>query len=744
MEPGRGGVVGLSLVLAEKPSVAREIARVLGCRQKGEGYLGGPQYIVTWALGHLVTLAEPEAYGAQYKTWNLESLPMLPEKMQLVVIRETAKQYRVVEGLLRRADVSDVIIATDAGREGELVARWILVKANCRKPLKRLWISSQTDRAVREGFAALKPGAAYENLYASAQARAEADWLVGLNVTRALTCKHNAQLSAGRVQTPTLAMIVAREKEIRSFVPKTFETIRARCDGFTATWAGPDGHTRLFDPAEVDAVLKRVQGQAAVLTEVKRQMKQKAPPAAYDLTELQRDANRRFAYSAKETLNIMQALYERHKLVTYPRTDSRYIPDDVVASLPDRLRAVSTGPYRDTARRLLGAPLSTRFLVNNAKVTDHHAILPTEEPAELRNLSPEERRIYDLVVRRFLAVLSAPFVYEETRLTLRVGKDTFLARGKIIKDPGWKGIDESVTSDDDDDEAPGKGAARDAGEDVRAQTLPDVRQGDRLPAPVFSRESGKTRPPARYNEATLLSAMENPAGENMSAELRAVLKTTSGLGTPATRADIIEKLFSTFYVERSGKEIVPTAKGMQLISIVPEDLRSAELTARWEQELASISKGTVKRADFVKQMRDFSATLVSRVIASDAKYVHENKTREKCPDCHEFLLEVNGKKGKMLVCPDRACGYRKSLSLQTNARCPNCHKKLELRGEGERRMFTCVCGHREKYADFEKRRETAGASKNDVRRYLDTQTERDAGPTAMAQALQQWKEKQKK
>ena len=717
-----------SLVLAEKPSVAKDIAKVLGARKSAEGCMEGDAYVITWALGHLVTLADPEEYGEQYKTWSLDTLPMLPDNMRLVVIKETAKQFRIIQGLLKRGDVKEVIIATDSGREGELVARWILMKAGCRKPTRRLWISSQTAKAVKEGFANLKPGRDYDNLYLSAQSRAEADWLVGLNVTRALTCKHNAQLSGGRVQTPTLALVVAREQEIQGFTPKDFFTVKAKFAGFTATWIDKRQQSRLYDRAEAEAILSRVRGQAALVTEINKQYKHTAPPAAYDLTELQRDANRKYAYSAKETLSYMQSLYEYHKLLTYPRTDSRYITEDVAATLPERLRAIAIGPYREAAGALLRArPLSTRYIVNAAKVTDHHAIIPTEETPDLIKLPPEERNIYDLVVRRFLAVLSPAFEYEETKLILTAGGERFSAKGKIVKAAGWKALYGTSAALDDEEE------------EEDDQSLPALRQGDRLQASSYDIVSGKTKPPARYNEATLLSAMENPHLENKT--LRDIIQNTSGLGTPATRADIIEKLFSSFYMERRGKEIVPTSKGIQLISLAPDDLKSAELTAKWEQELALISKGQAKSAEFIAGMHNYTKKLVAMVIASNAVYRHDNITREKCPDCGQFLLKVQGKKGQMLICSDRECGYRKSLSMQTNARCPNCHKKLELRGEGERRMFVCICGHREKLADFEKRRAQAGAHKNDVKKYLSDQDRQDGGNFAMMEALAKWKEK---
>lgn len=722
-----------TLVLTEKPSVAKDIARVLGCRKNGNGCIIGDKYIVTWALGHLVTLADPEAYDNKYKSWRMEDLPMLPSKMKLVVIGQTSKQFKAVSSLLSSSEVSDIVIATDAGREGELVARWIIQKASCRKPMRRLWISSQTDKAIKEGFASLKPSSQYDNLYKSAQCRAEADWLVGLNVTRALTCKHNAQLAAGRVQTPTLAMIVRREEEILKFRPKDYFTVKADFGGFTALYKDSRNQARFSDAAAAQAVANDVKGKRGVLSEVKKVYRFKAPPAAYDLTELQRDANKKYGYSAKQTLSLMQSLYETHKLLTYPRTDSRYITKDVAATLPERLRAVSVGPYKDAATAVLRSkPLQTKYIVNDAKVTDHHAIIPTEQYVDLNKLSREERHIYDLVVRRFLAVLSSPFEYDEVQVKITVGKHNFYTKGQSVKSAGWKALYDSALSEEDDDEP-----------DMTAQRLPSLSQG----APAFVNDvricAGKTAPPARYNEATLLTAMENPAGELSDGKLRDALKTAGGLGTPATRADIIEKLFNSFCIERRGREIHPTSKGKQLIEIVPDDLKSAELTAKWEQQLSLISEGKANDRKFIEEMRGYATSLVNAVKSSDAKYKHDNMTREPCPECGKYLLEVNGKKGKMLVCQDRECGYRKSISVITNARCPECHKKLEMRGEGDKKAFFCTCGYREKLSDFEKRKESAGAGKRDVASYMQKQAKQKTASNPLADQLAKWLEENK-
>ena len=723
-----------TLVLTEKPSVAKDIARVLGCKRSGNGCIVGDKYIVTWALGHLVTLADPEAYDDKYKNWRMEDLPMLPGRMKLVVIGQTSKQFKAVSSLLSSAEVSDIVIATDAGREGELVARWIIQKANCRKPMRRLWISSQTDKAIKEGFASLKPSSQYDNLYRSAQCRAEADWLVGLNVTRALTCKHNAQLSAGRVQTPTLAMIVRREEDILRFRPKDYFTVKADFGEYTALYKDGKGQARFADAAAAKEVADSVRGKRGVLSEVKKVYRFKAPPAAYDLTELQRDANKKYGYSAKQTLSLMQSLYETHKLLTYPRTDSRYITKDVAATLPERLRAIAIGPYKDAASAVLHSkPLQTKYIVNDAKVTDHHAIIPTEQYVDLNKLSREERHIYDLVVRRFIAVLSAPFEYDEVQVKITVGRYNFYTKGQSVKSAGWKALYDSSLADDDDDSEP----------DLAAQRLPALSQGAAAAVKEVRVCAGKTSPPARYTEATLLTAMENPASQVEDGRLRDALKTAGGLGTPATRADIIEKLFNSFYIERRGREIFPTSKGRQLIGIVPPDLKSAELTAKWEQQLSLIAEGKANDRKFIEEMRGYASSLVQAVKSSTAEYKHDNMTREPCPQCGKYLLEVNGKKGKMLVCQDRDCGYRKSISVITNARCPECHKKLEMRGEGDKKAFFCVCGYREKLSDFEKRKESSGAGRRDVAKYMQQQAKQKPAGNALADQLAKWMEENK-
>ena len=684
--------MGKILVLAEKPSVGRDIARVLGCKNEKNGYIEGSKYIVTWALGHLVTLADPETYDKKYKSWEMNDLPILPKELKTVVIKKTSKQFNTVKAQLNRNDVEEVVIATDAGREGELVARWIIEKAHIKKPIKRLWISSSTDKAIKEGFTKLRDGRDYNNLYYSAIARAEADWIVGINATRALTTKYNASLSCGRVQTPTLAIISKREDEIRNFKPKDYYTLDVLTEKggsyLKLSWHDRNNSTSTFNKDKIEKIKKKVNNKDLKIVDVKKSNKKKYSPALYDLTELQRDANKIFGYSAKETLSIMQKLYEHHKVLTYPRTDSRYLTDDIVDTLKDRIKAVNTSEYSKVCMKLLKTKIKpNKSFVDNSKVSDHHAIIPTEERVFLGDLSDKERKIYDLVVKRFLSVLCPPFEYEQTTIKGVCEGETFTANGNKINKLGWR---ENYTVEDDETYG----------------GIIDVNVGEVLNIESVKIESKKTNPPSYLNEATLLTEMEK-----------------NNLGTVATRADIIEKLFNSFFVEMKNKEIHITSKGRQLLDLAPADLKSPELTAKWEKTLTDISKGKSKKNDFINQMKNYSKTIVKEIKNSENKFKHDNLTRNKCPNCGKFMLEVNGKRGKMLICEDRECNTRKLISQTTNARCPNCHKRLELKGEGEGKIFTCSCGYREKLSSFNKRKseEKGKASKKDINKYLKNQ-----------------------
>ena len=684
--------MSLKIVLAEKPSVGREIARVLKCKNNKGSYIEGNGYIVTWALGHLVGLMDPEGYGDKYKKWSMETLPMLPKPMKLTVLKKTSKQYNEVKKQLLRNDVEEIIIATDAGREGELVARWIIDKSGVRKKIKRLWISSQTDKAILDGFKNLKDGRAYDNLYKAAVCRAEADWLVGLNVTRALTCKYNAQLSAGRVQSPTLAMIVNREEEIKNFKPEDYYNLKALTDKFTLSWVSPKGNSNIFKEEVAKSILDKTKNSTGEVMDVTKSRKKKYSPALYDLTELQRDANKIWGYSAKQTLNIMQRLYENYKLLTYPRTDSRYISSDILPTIPDRLRGISVGEYRAYADKLLKQGVKgNKSFVDNSKVSDHHAIIPTEEKLNLGVLSSEEKNIYNLVVKRFLSVMLPPYEYEQTTIKVNINGEIFLAKGNITLEKGWKALYQREDLDDEEG----------------TQELPTLKVNDKLNIRKIELIKKQTTPPGRFNEGTLLSAMENPHKYiNVGKDAAKTLGETGGLGTVATRADIIEKLFNSFVIEKRGKDIYPTSKGIQLIELVPEELKSPLLTAKWEKDLEDISKGKANDKAFIENMKGYATSLVEDVKKGTTKFHHDNQTGKKCPNCGKYMLEVNGKNGRMLVCQDRECGYRENLARLTNARCPECKKRLELRGHGEGKIYVCPgqnCNFREKASQFEKR-----------------------------------------
>ncbi|MBY0155850.1 DNA topoisomerase III [Cytobacillus firmus] len=658
-----------SLVLAEKPSVAREIARVLGCRQSHKSYMEGDKYIVTWALGHLIELKMPEHYDTKYKNWNLEDLPIIPDQMGLKVMKQTSHQYKAIENLAKRKDIKEIIIATDAGREGELVARWILEKIRWRKTIKRLWISSVTDRAIRDGFQNLKPGKQFEDLYESAVCRAEADWLIGLNVTRALTTKYKDPLSAGRVQTPTLALVMEREALIQKFFPKEYWTIRAQIGPLQADWE-KNGEKRIFSKEAADGVLSKVKGQKAVIHSIIRKEKTEPQPLPYDLTELQRDANKRYGFSAKKTSNVLQKLYEQHKLVTYPRTDSRYLTKDMEATMMDRLHGIAAS-YKDEVKPILanqGKVLAKRVF-NNEKVTDHHAIIPTEERVHLSDLSADERKLYELILRRFLAIFHNPYKYETIHASIEVNSETFTARETAVIDLGYRKVERSS------DEETGK------------QSLRNISKGQSFTVQTAELSAKLTEPPLRYSEADILTQMEKYS-----------------LGTPATRAEIIERLLDTEAIERQNGRLFPTKKGKQLMDLVNEDLKSPELTAKWEQELEKIARGKADPKEFLQNIRKQTRTLVSEIKKSDKSYRAHNLTGSKCPECDSFLKERNTKDGKILVCSNLDCNFRKRKDPKlSNRRCPQCRKKMEIHQGKAGAYFQCrPCNVVEKAQDKKK------------------------------------------
>lgn len=638
-----------SLVLAEKPSVGREIARVLQCGKSTKNYKEGKDWIVTWAMGHLVELADPVVYDKAYKQWKLDYLPMLPPKMKLKVIKRTSSQFNSIKSLLKRDDISRVVIATDAGREGELVARWILKLGGWKGKTERLWISSQTDAAIKMGFNQLKPADQYYSLFQAAESRAEADWIIGLNITRALTCKYDARLSAGRVQTPTLSLICVREKEIEDFNPQPFWTIEAEFKGFTASWRGKNGQSRSKSLEKAQEIVNKLEGKEALLKKLTTKRKKEEHPLAFDLTELQRAANRQLGFSAKKTLQVLQGLYERHKIVTYPRTDSRYITQDMVDTLPQRVNAVQCGTLSSWANAILKKEIKTdKRFVNDKKVSDHHAIIPTEEKVNPERLNNEEKQLWLLIARRFLAVLMPAFEYDQLEAEFECEGEKLIARGRKIISEGWKALEKADDNDEDENEEDDTSAL---------QGLPQMEEGKLYPIKKVKSKQGLTRPPARYTEATLLSAMEN-AGRFIEDKTLKASIAGGGLGTPATRADIIEKLLSNHYIERQGKQLHPTAHGMALFGIVPDQFKHPHLTARWELRLSAIAGKEEDPKKFSKDIRENAEELIDWVKKSSLDYSPDSKKTTPCPFCGKGLLETNDKKGRpKKVCLSLSCGY---------------------------------------------------------------------------------------
>ncbi|MCK6527086.1 DNA topoisomerase 3, partial [Myxococcota bacterium] len=644
--PGREGPApgedrALRLYVAEKPSVARDIARVLGVQGRGQGCIRGTDAVVTWCVGHLVSLAEPHEIDARWKGWSMAHLPMVPERFPLRALPEARDQWEVVRDLMRSREVSEVVNACDAGREGELIFRLCYELSGCGRPTRRLWISSMTDEAIRKGLAALRPGEDLDPLGDAARCRAEADWLVGLNATRALTVRgrqaggrDSPLYSVGRVQTPTLAMLVAREREIRAFVARPFWVVKAvfEVEGgrYPAQWTGgEEGKGRLGSAEEAEALVRKVTGRVGHVEGVEREEQKVPPPLLFSLTSLQRTANRRHGLSAARTLEIAQALYERHKLVTYPRTDSSALASDQVPGLPRAVRAVGVGPYAPFVRQLLEPgplPALGRRFVNDAEVSDHHAIIPTEVRPKLDALTPDERKVYDLVVRRFLGAFFPEARIERTRILTRVEDEPFETKGSRVVEAGWRAV-----AGFDEDEAPprparsrkgGAAARADEGDgdgpedDEEARQLPEVREGEPSRVAEVDAQKRETRAPPRYTEARLLAAMEGAGQAMEEEELRRAMK-DRGLGTPATRAAIIETLIRRDYVVRQKKLLVPTPRGEELIQVLPvPELKSPELTGGWEARLAEVERGRRSRAEFMGEIEDFTRGLVRAIATS--------------------------------------------------------------------------------------------------------------------------------
>ncbi len=609
-----------TLVIAEKPSVAKDIAKVLGCEQSGNNCLYNSQYIITWALGHLVALANPEDYNPELKKWQMQTLPIIPDTIKLKVIEKTKQQYYIVKELLHSSEVSEVICATDAGREGELIFRYIVQYAGCKKPMKRLWISSMTDKAIQDGFQNLRPLSDYDHFYESAWARSLADWLVGINATRAYTVRQGAKLSLGRVQTPTLAMVVDRQKEIESFIPQDYWEVHAYYEEFSGIWHNRYlEETRSYNEFEARQIANKVSGKHGKIISKNEKEKQESPPLLYDLTELQRDANKKFGYSAQDTLDIAQRLYETYKVITYPRTDSRYITDDMTPKLPQLLNRLNYGKYSKYVGELLSKELPiNKRIVNDKKVSDHHAIIPTGANA---NLPENEKKIYDLIVTRLLMVFMPSHVYKVTTLQVRIEDEIFLSKGKNIIENGWKKL---------------------FSEPPKEHILPNVNEGEAVFVKDAEIQNKQTTPPSPYTESSLLSAMEN-AGRFVEDEtLKEQLK-SGGIGTPSTRASIIERLLQVGYIFREKKNLVPTEKGKLLMQIIPEQLKSPEMTGKWEKSLMEISDGNMDSQRFINSIKKFVEHIVK-----------ESTTCQIIPELRDNEQQSNKDKGAVGKCP--VCG----------------------------------------------------------------------------------------
>ena len=622
---GSGIEMSKKLIVAEKPSVARDIARVLGVKGRGEGFLFSDAYVVTWAIGHLVALADPGETDPAWAKWNMAQLPMLPEAIPLKVLPKTRAQFATVKGWMNSPEVDSLICATDAAREGELIFRYIYRMAGCRKPVERLWISSMTDAAIRQGFENLKPSYDYDALYESARCRSEADWLVGMNASRAFSLRYDALLSIGRVQTPTLNIIVKRDREIESFVPQDYWEIRADFGDYEGLWVDPETkQTRCTDPERAQAIRKAVTGRQAVVTESVREHKRTPPPQLYDLTSLQREANRKLGFSADKTLKLAQALYETHKLVTYPRTDSRYLPDDMKPKIAATLKKLPS-PYAEyVAAPEMNLNMKWKRFYDGSKVSDHHAIVPTEKAADLGRLSADERRLYDMIARRLIAAHYPFYEYESARVMTRVDGELFKSTGAMPMVEGWRALYR--------DDKPDKG-------EDREPPLPVLSEGDARKVEKASVKACKTKPPAPHTDASLLNLMENAGRDIEDEALREQMK-SSGLGTPATRAATIERLIQVGYARRRGKTIVSTEKGRQLIDVVPEQIASAVTTGKWEKFLSDMAaqqdadERRRKSERFMSGIRRFSVFLVDAAKAAPrdvvfAKEPYRKKTARK-------------------------------------------------------------------------------------------------------------------
>ena len=619
----------MKLVIAEKPSVANALAQVIGADKRREGYLEGNGFLISWCLGHLVESAPPSVYDEEYRKWRISDLPIVPQEWKYVVLEDSRKQFEVLKVLMARPDVGSLICATDAGREGELIFRLVYRMCGCQKPFERLWISSMEEDAIREGFRNLRPSSEYDALYEAALCREHADWIVGINATRLFSCRYGETLNVGRVMTPTLAMVTERDEAVRAFVPETFYTVELDFGGFTAV------SPRIKSRGEAEELLEKCRSGEIKVGKTERKMKTENPPRLYDLTSLQRDANRIFGYSAQQTLDYAQGLYEK-KLITYPRTDSRYLTDDMEKVVTPLIGIVEE-KYKAPAFSRDGVAK----LLDSKKVTDHHALIPTRafSGAELMALPKGEQSVLRLVAGRLVMAAGDPHLFEETRMEITAGGETFKASGKVVKEEGWKAAIKFYLPEM-------------AGKEKEGAVLPDLGEGDVLSLSDASVKEGKTTPPKAFTEDTLLSAMETAGAKDVPEDVE-----RKGLGTPATRAGIIEKLVRKGFIERKGdkktKYLASTEKGKALIRVLPEEICSPLLTAEWEEKLKLIEKGQYRPGEFMEEIKMMAVYLVAAYDEEEDSLLPEIPSDFTCPACGNPI--IHGAKG--WFCRDKACRF---------------------------------------------------------------------------------------
>lgn len=655
----------MKLVLAEKPSVAQSIAKVLGANKRGDGYLEGNGYVISWCVGHLVELAQPEAYEEKYSKWNYNDLPIFPSDWKYEVSSDTKKQFGILKKLMNRNDIESLVCATDAGREGELIFRLVYHKAECHKPFERLWISSMEDSAIREGFEHLKSGTEYDALYEAALCRERADWIVGINATRLFSTLYGQTLNVGRVMTPTLSMVVMREAAIAAFKPEPFYTIQIGLDGFSAV------SERFKNKADTEAISQA--GTAAVVTKAERKEKTEKPPALYDLTSLQRDANRLLGYTAQQTLNYTQNLYEK-KLVTYPRTDSRFLTEDMMPGLPALTELVF---HTFSVNDVENPPVHARQVVDNKKVTDHHAIIPTREleKCNLTELPKGELAILQLISNRLCVAVGELHRYAETMIELDCGGTLFSAKGKTVLQDGWKALVKKETS---------------AKTEKKETELPALSVGDVLTIQKTEVKEGKTSPCKHFTEDTLLQSMETAGADEMPDDAE-----RKGLGTPATRAGIIEKLVRIGFLERKGdkktKYLIPTHKGTALVTIMPEQIQSPSMTADWEEKLLLIEKGEYESGNFMNEIQSFISGLVQNyevIKESEVLMSKESNSIGKCPICGKPVEE----KAKGFFCSDHSCKFalwKNNRYFESIGKTLNSATAQKLLADGKVKLKSC-------------------------------------------------------